>query len=292
MVGGRPSLTAEIVAWMRATEARRPAAERIVDDPFAEAFLSPPLALALAAWRVSGRLADAVQRLSPGLVGFVLCRHRWIDDRLAAAAAAGTRQVVLLGAGYDTRALRLASVLGDATVYELDFPATSERKARLLREHRAELPKAAVRRVAIDFTKERVDVRLRACGFATSERAFFVWEGVSMYLSADAVAATLGQVHAVCASGSELVADFWAPPREPDFRAAAVRMAADALSLVGEPIEFGLRVREASSYFAAAGFRVRELATAAELGERYVRDGRPVFRDAFVAAIEKAAAGT
>src|SRR5262249_43732412 len=124
---GRPSQTAEVVCLMRASDQRRPSAERILDDPYARWFLGPMSRAALASWEASGRGGKLAERLSPGLTAFVLTRHRWIDDCLRRALARDVEQVVLLGAGYDTRAYRFASELAGRPVFEVDFPATSRR---------------------------------------------------------------------------------------------------------------------------------------------------------------------
>src|SRR4029453_8053476 len=107
-----------------------------------------------------GRLGDLAERLSPGVTTFVLVRHRYIDDRLAhALAGVNIRQVVLLGAGYDTRAWRFAQALAGRPVFEVDFPATSARKARILERHAGELPPVDVRRVEIDFQTQSLEGR-------------------------------------------------------------------------------------------------------------------------------------
>src|SRR5690349_3628384 len=107
---GLPSITAEAVCFMRALEQRREARERILDDPWAEAFLSPIARGTLTAVKASGDLGqDAERLLFPGVTTYVLARHRFIDDALARRLSEGdVEQVMLLGAGYDTRAWRFA----------------------------------------------------------------------------------------------------------------------------------------------------------------------------------------
>ncbi|MGH7899232.1 MAG: class I SAM-dependent methyltransferase, partial [Candidatus Binatia bacterium] len=179
MVRDQPSQTAEAVCWMRASEQRRPPAQRIVDDPYAKLFLGPMFSAGLATWQASGRLGDLAERFSPGLIAWVLTRHRYIDDRLLGGLAAGAEQVVLLGAGYDTRAYRFASKLAGRPVFEVDFPATSRRKAKIVARHRSALPAADVRIIEIDFQTESLRDRLGEAGFRRGARTFFAWEGVA-----------------------------------------------------------------------------------------------------------------
>src|SRR5829696_2899621 len=96
----RPSLTAEAVTMARAVEHLKPPAERVIDDPWAQLFLSGAARRALATWSATGRV---VRRLGPSGTTYVPLRHRFIDEHLSAALDEGVTQVVLLGAGYDTR---------------------------------------------------------------------------------------------------------------------------------------------------------------------------------------------
>ena len=273
---GRPSQTAEAVCWMRASEQRKKPAERILDDPYAKLFLGPMFRAALATWEVSGRFGNLAEQFSPGLVAFVLCRHRYIDDRLIDALRGDVEQVVLLGAGYDTRGYRLAHDLKYRPVFEVDHPATSERKAKIVARHRKELPMSDVRTVEIDFQKDSLRERLQAAGFQRGVRTFFVWEGVAMYLTRPAVKATLSELHELSAPGSEIALDLWHPPEGFDFVSAAHRLSANALYLVGEPVTFGIHPEDAGPFLRRLGYRVLEIAEADALARRYVRDGRRV----------------
>src|SRR5262245_4458404 len=145
-----PSRTAEMVCLARAGEALRPASRRIVDDPYARYFLRPMAQSMLAGRRAPLPLAGTPAELTT----FVLCRHRAIDDRLAAALDAGVEQVVVLGAGYDTRAWRFAEQLAGRPVWEVDFPATARRKESLARRHADVLPSTTLHRVEVDFERE------------------------------------------------------------------------------------------------------------------------------------------
>ena len=146
----RPSLTAEAVTMARALEHLKPAPQRLIDDPLAHLFLSRPSRRALSAW--SGSLTGRVLR-TLGATGttYVPLRHRFIDDHLVAALEAGVAQVVLLGAGYDTRAYRFADQLQGRPVFEVDLAAISRAKAATVAKHSDEFPDANVVRVEIDF---------------------------------------------------------------------------------------------------------------------------------------------
>lgn len=276
------SQTAEGVCWMRATEQRRRPAARIVDDPYANLFLGPMLRAALSTWEASGRLGDLAERFSPGLITFVLCRHRYIDDCLRRALAANVDQVVILGAGYDMRAYRLARDLKDRPVFEVDHPATSGRKAKILARRKSELPAADVRVVEVDFQRDSLRERLQQVGFQRGLRTFFVWEGVAMYLTREAVKSTLGELRELSAPGSEVAMDLWHLAEGADLVSAAHRWSASALYWIGEPVMFAIHPEDAAALLGRLGYRVIEVADAALLESRYVRDHRRVYAAAYL----------
>ena len=276
MVPNRPSQTAEAVCLMRATDQRRSPQDRILDDPFARLFLGPMMRAALASWEASGRLGDLAERLSPGLTTFVLCRHRYIDDRLVAALRGGAEQVVVLGAGYDSRAWRFAEALAGRPVFELDFPATSRRKARIVERNAKRLPAAEVRFVEIDFQEQSIGERLTQAGYRRGVKTFFVWEGVAMYLSREAVKAALRAVRELAGAESSLAGDFWYYIDEPSLLSTAYRLSTNFLHFVGEPVTFSIHPEDAGPFLERVGFGLRDLADGSELERRYVRDGRRV----------------
>jgi methyltransferase (TIGR00027 family) len=194
------------VALARAIESARPANTRLFADPFAGGFLDPgPRAIAgLCGIPIVGDsilwLADVV---TPGARGNTLGRTRFIDDALLAAIHRGLDQVVILGAGYDCRPYRLAELRGVA-VFEVDQPVTQARKRERLGKLVPQVP-GHVEFVSIDFNERSLFDGMKGTGFQPGRRNFFIWEGVTEYLSADAVDATFRFVVGVSASGSALV---------------------------------------------------------------------------------------
>src|SRR5262245_27224325 len=126
MQTGRPSTTAEIMAFFRALESvRQPMHHRLFHDPFATRFLRPWLRIMVLGSVVPliGRLLlRSIDRRWPGARTSAIARTRLIDDWTNDGIAGGAAQVVILGAGFDSRAWRLPA-LGKATVFELDHPA-------------------------------------------------------------------------------------------------------------------------------------------------------------------------
>ena len=188
----------------------------------------------------------------------------------------------MLGAGYDMRAHRFARELEDRPVFEVDYPATSQRKARILARHARELPAADVRTVEMDFQADSLRDRLRGAGFRQGARTFFVWEGVAMYLSREAVKHTLTELREISAGGSKIALDLWRVPEGADVLSAAARLSANALDLIGEPVTFAIHPEDAGPFLARLGYRVLEIAESPTLEKRYVRDRRRVYGAAYL----------
>lgn len=247
--------TAGNVAAYRALETVRDPAERLFADPYAIRFL-PRLRRALvraarlrAVHRVVVRYAD---RLAPGARTSAIARTRLIDDWLAEQVAAGARQVVILGAGFDCRALRLPA-LGSVDVFEVDRPAMIEFKSRAL----ADVRNPRLRRLAVDFRTDDLRQRLDAAGYAHGARTVFVWEGVTNYLDERAVAAVFDFVARTAAPHSRIAFTYvHADAITGRFEARGLQPLLAALAARGEPWTFGFVPDELPAFLGAHGLRV------------------------------------
>lgn len=276
------SRTAEIVCFFRALETHRDAPKRALEDPYAEAFLDP-------IWRMAAR--SPLSRLAFSsplgwtlplsaatmLQGFVAVRHRTMDDQLATFLETHAEsQVVILGAGYDTRAMRFADRLKGRTIIEVDFPATQERKRKLIDERLPQANAHVAAYLPVDFLHDVLGEALDKPPFTKGMTTFWVWEGVPMYLTEDAVGKTLETLSALSGAGSELVCDMWARPRGRGLDAAARRIGAEMLARIGEPLLFSLNPEDAPAFFAKHGWRTLDVADGQTLSQRW---GRTIFPD-------------
>lgn len=256
------------MALFRALETHRRGG--LFEDPYAERFLSTALRRIVAVSRV-GPVREIVcryiDRRGPGARTSAIGRTRAIDDLLEDAPG----QVVLLGAGYDTRALRLPA-LRDAVVFELDQAPMIEAKRTALGDSEN------VRRVGIDFARDAVPETLERAGFDRAERATFIWEGVTNYLTAEAVGATLRAV-ASAAEGSRLIFTYvhaGVVDGSVDFEGGA-KLRAEVAS-VGEPWTFGLRPEKLEGYLADRGLRLVSDEGADDYRRRLLGDSPRVLR--------------
>jgi methyltransferase (TIGR00027 family) len=270
MKTGQASRTAEYMAFFRALESARAPRKRLFTDCFAMQFLRPGLRRAVYFSRVpvlGALIPRYLDRRLPGARTSGVARTRLIDDALCQALREGVGQVLILGAGFDCRAYRLPGV-GSASVFEVDHPATLSVKRAQLRRVLANLP-PNVRFVEMDFDRQNLREALTQAGFDPRRPSVFLWEGVTNYLSADAVDAVLRFV-ASCAAGSRLIftyVDRRALDGSGLFEGAAELMR--EVTRLGEPWTFGLDPEELANYLRARGLQLRRDAGAREYRRQY-----------------------
>ncbi len=201
----RGSRTAEMVAAARAGHFARGERPLVTEDPYA-------IHLAGGRWRrVIGSswrhwlVTRVLLRKVIPTTTFVLIRTRFTDDRVLAAAARGVGQLVVLGAGFDTFALRHPDL--GIRVYEVDLPASAALKRERLAGADIAVPEH-LHFVEVDFERDPLDERLLEAGFDRGAPAFFSWMGVTYYLAPEAVTETLARVTGLSAPGSELTLDY------------------------------------------------------------------------------------
>lgn len=209
---GKASWGAEVSAAYRAAESDRPENERVCYDPIAQYFLGfpftvvgrspPPIKKALT--KIAFRRAE---RLTPGNPGYIVARTRYIDDYLRTCIREGIEQLVILGAGYDSRAYRFEELKGKVKVFEVDHPATQKVKMRKVEKAFGSLPDHVVY-VGIDFDKQKLDERMFQSGYDQNLKTLFIWEGVTMLITAEGVDATLGFVARSSGEGSSIIFDY------------------------------------------------------------------------------------
>ncbi len=181
------------MALFRAVENAEHPDRRLFEDPYAIPLLSGTLkALAAAArWPIIGRLVPAFLDFGwPYTRSSAVVRTRMIDDLVGEAIRAGARQLVLLGAGFDSRAYRLRETNGIAA-FEVDHPATQRAKRQRLKPRFGRVIET-VRFVEVDFEKDDLERALVTAGFKAEIPAVVVWEGVVSYLTGAAVNGNLG----------------------------------------------------------------------------------------------------
>jgi methyltransferase (TIGR00027 family) len=252
---GSASQTAEYVALFRAIETARPEDERLFSDPLAAAFLTGRLKRAAQTARMplgGDAVSKYIDTRWPGPRLSAVVRTRVIDDAVREAIGAGCSQLVLLGAGYDTRPYRLPEAAG-IDAFEVDHPATQAIKREVLKRELQETPDN-VRFVAVDFERDSLADALDAAGLRHDVETCVVWEGVFSYLTIKAIDATLGWCVRACPPGSRLILTYLderAIERKGDTPAWIA-----AVEDSGEPFITGLDPADAPAFFAERGLEL------------------------------------
>jgi methyltransferase (TIGR00027 family) len=266
--------SAETVAALRALALYDTALATPCRDAYAEHFLQLKNKLLLK-FSPKAALRAVIEKVSPGSYGFTIARTRHFDEALRNGLRAGVTQVVILGAGYDSRAFRFREALRGVHVFELDHPGTQARKLRMLLDAKTEIP-TNVTFVGIDFAKQSFRNALPRHGFRPNAKTLFLWEGVSYYLPVEAVKDVLGFV-AACAPGSSIVFDYalqsFVDGDTSTYGGAAV---ARWLKKIGEPFLFGLQPASAERFLAKCGLRAGSHVGPTDLERLYLakqRDG-------------------
>jgi methyltransferase (TIGR00027 family) len=242
---------------------------RLFDDPLAQRFLTWPLNIAGGCGRVTGlrhALIAYIDHRWPGVRTSVVARTRLIDETITASLDETITQVVLLGAGFDSRAYRLPSLRG-ALVFEVDHPDT-QRAKRMVLDRAWRESRQHVRYVPCDFTAHALESAMASAGYREGVPTFILWEGVTNYLSEGDVDVTLRWC-ARAAPGSRVLftyvhRDLFTRPES--FVGTAQLFA--SLEKAGERMTWGIEPDALAAFLAARGLALESDVGAAEYRRR------------------------
>lgn len=183
--------TAQGVAKQRLIETLAKPDKRVINDPYAERFVMGAGLIKLMGHKLS---VWVTQKFAPGFHEHLISRTRFIDDLIKDSAANGAEQYVILGAGYDLRAHRL-ELPCSLKIFEVDQPEVQVRKRSKLSK---ELPNSEnVTYVCVDFNQQSLTEQLLAAGFDQSKSTVFTLEGVSQYITKQAISSTIKELAAL-----------------------------------------------------------------------------------------------
>jgi methyltransferase (TIGR00027 family) len=254
---------------LAAVEQNEPAGRRLVSDDLARSFLPAGLRAVVDATRLAPLRRLMIwgsERAGPGLWANLASRKRFIDERLDEALSE-IDAVVVLGAGLDTRAYRLAR-RGDIPVFEIDLPENVARKRAVVQRAVGAIP-PSVHLVAVDFENDDLAAKLVEQGYRSSARTFFIWEGVTQYLTEAAARATLEHLRDA-APGSRLVFTYI----RKDFLDGTNMFGAETLyrrfRVRQQMWDFGIQPDDVSEFVSEYGWRLVEQAGPDYIEQNYV----------------------
>jgi len=205
-VAQKPSETAVFAALHR-TIANKELDEKFGPDNLAETFLPPQFKFFLKFKKMRAKTQSRIHQSLPGLFEYMIARTRYFDSLFVDALQKRFPQIVLMGAGYDTRPYRFAHSIHDTKIFELDIGPTQKRKLQCLNKSKITIPQQ-VSFVPIDFNNESIKDVLEKAGYNPEKKTLFLWEGVTYYLQADSVDATLAFISNHACPGSLILFDY------------------------------------------------------------------------------------
>ena len=274
----KASVTAMIMAFHRALEMLVPEGDRVCTDPLALQFLLPDWAALLQQPEQAHAFMEGKHKEFPGVNGAIVGRVRFMDDAASRALEDGIKQVVILGAGFDTRAYRLKGV-DDAAVFEVDHPATQKDKLAHVERIFGAMP-PHVRFVPLDLSTQNLDQVLEKNGYDPLKPAFFILEGVTPYLPLAVLESILTFISGEKDVANQVVFDYL-PPDVVDGTCpwTEAKNMVKEVNAHGEKFRLGFTKNRLEAFLGQYGFEVKENVNAPELKERYFHgtsSGRPV----------------
>lgn len=270
----RKDATAQGVAKQRLIETLAEPEERIINDPYADRFVLGASVIKFMGHRLNVWLA---QKLVPGFHEHLISRTRFIDDLVKKNSASGVEQYVILGAGYDSRAHRL-ELPSSLRIFEVDQPEVQARKRSKLPEELSNSENMTY--VAVDFTHQTLTEQLINAGFDQNKSTVFTLEGVSQYITKEALSSTIKEVAALTQRASSTffisyVSDLFDKNPEACFgkgypnaeKRAKLIMYGSAK--VGEPWISFYGAEEIENVLSQNGYSVKENVTLKDLNSRY-----------------------
>lgn len=272
MIKDKSSWTAELTAVYRATESLRSIQNRLFQDKFAAEFLRPSYKFILKN-KLFTRfvLWFMIDRRFPGATDTIVSRIRFVDDCLNASIKDGIEQLVILGAGYDSRAYRFTQ-LKALNVFEVDHPNTQRLKKKKLAEIFGALPDY-VKYVSVNFENEKMLPKLLNAGYNRQLKTLFIWEGVCKYLTKDAVSELLSVVSSNSCKGSAIVFDYlFESMVDGRVTSPLTTKLLDFQLKKGEPYIFGLPEDAPADFIKSKGFSFIRNFPASKIKEMYFQN--------------------
>jgi methyltransferase (TIGR00027 family) len=261
----KPSRTAGIVCFFRACANKEKDRKIRGPDHLAKIYIKGFDRLLLILRKLTLTVA---KRRVPGTYEYIIARTKFFDEVFKQALAEGYPQIVFLGAGYDTRPYRFKDAIKQTEIFELDVPTTQNIKKQFLKKSNVNIPDK-VHFVPINFNRESLNEVLVRAGFKMNKKTLFIWEGVTEYLTPEAVDSTLNFIRQN--SGNSVAFNYIyksAVDGTCDYH--GTREVVKSVSDSSEPYQFGVEEGEIEQFLNSRGFEIVAHYTAEELENKYL----------------------
>ncbi len=264
----KASSTAGYTCFSRACATREKDERLRGPDNMAEIFLP---AFAVVILNIPFLRKAFMGKIAPsGIYEYVLARTKLFDDVFLEELGKKVSQIIILGAGMDTRALRFTDKNIGTKIIELDIEKTQHPKIEILKRKHVELPDELIF-APIDFNNQSLQDVLMKAGFKKNKPTLFLWEGVTMYLDAQAVDRTLAFIRENSKIGSAVVFDYiYASVLRRENKLYGEEEIFNRVSSAGEGWTFGIEAGEIEKFLAERGFKMKSHYTSFDLEEKYL----------------------
>jgi methyltransferase (TIGR00027 family) len=147
------------------------------------------------------------QFIPPGMYEYIIARTKYIDSIFKQAILNECEQILIFGAGFDTRGIRLANADNKTKIFELDAPITQEAKINQFKKRGIQI-NPNLTYISMDFNKQSLEEKLKESGFNKNKKSLFILEGLTMYLNPEAIDNTLYIINKFAGKGSRIVFDY------------------------------------------------------------------------------------
>ena len=211
-----------------------------------------------------------------GIYEYVIARTKYFDAAFQEALEQCFDQILIFGAGFDSRALRFSKLNKGTRIFELDAPVTQREKLKAFKAKKLAVP-ANLTFVLIDFNKESLAEKTAQAGFIAGRKSLFILEGVTMYLSREAIDNTFRFVSDVAGQGSIIIFDYiHGSVLRKEKRYYGEENIYKTVAQAGEEWTFAIEEGETELFLTRYGFLKKGLSGSLELGERYFRNSKGI----------------
>jgi len=272
-VEAKPSETAFFAALRRAIANKDYGDKKFGPDFMAEYFLPPHFRFFIKFQKIRDDTKDKFNSFLPGLNEYMIARTAYFDGLFVDALKNEYPQIVLLGAGYDTRAYRFAELNKGTKIIELDAAPTQNWKKKSLKKAKLDVPENLIF-APINFNKELIKDVLEKAGYESEKKTLFIWEGVSYYLEDESVNATLGFVKEFAHPESVIAFDYVLPLTTENENAFGVKKFFESMKKEheAEALVFSIEEGGIKSFLEERGFRVIEHLDNEEIEKKFLTD--------------------
>ena len=271
----QPSETALLTALRRAIAHKEFSNQRFGPDYLAEYFLPGHFRFFLRFSRALTGIKKRLDHFLPGLTEYMIARTLYFDRLFTTALNDKVPQIVLLGAGYDSRAYRFANANQRTRIFELDIAPTQNRKKKYLKKAKIHIP-PEVRFISIDFNREALGKVLEKAGYRHDRKTLFLWEGVTYYLDPESVDTTLAFISSSQQPESAIAFDYTIPVTQDnigDYYGVKEFIQVMEVHHASEKLVFSIEEEQLAAFLAQQGLKLIEHLDNQEIEKTYLTEG-------------------